>query len=241
MRTLALALTSGIAAIAAAPSALAQAPQPAAPPPLAEGAQINFAPAPPEGSVHDDRAADLNQAPPLRPRPQGLVVESALGALGFAGRFRHVAPPAYLFRTQVGFEVLRWLMIYAAGEVSLTDTGESQDASHSIAFGMVDFGGGLRVTIHATERVAVFVEGEGGAMTAIVPHNALTVLGFHNAESLNPAIAARLGVEWYQVDRHLALTAALGGRYATGFKDAIPSLSDIPLMWDLCGGLRYVF
>ena len=49
----------------------------------------------------------LAEAPPPRPRRKGLVLESTLGVLGFAGQFRHVAPPAYWLHAQLGYEVSR--------------------------------------------------------------------------------------------------------------------------------------
>jgi hypothetical protein len=104
---------------------------------------------------------------------------------------------------------------------------------------MWGFGGGVRGTLHATDRVAFFLQGEVGIVTALVPRGALTVLGYRDAENLNPQFGGRLGVEWYQVDRHFALTASLGGRLATGFARVL--LGDTPLMWDGSVGLRYTF
>jgi hypothetical protein len=160
--------------------------------------------------------------------------------LGFLGEFRHVAPPAYWLQGQLGFEVFRWLMVYGEAELAFTDTSESQDESHTIAVPMWGLGGGLRATVHASERIAFFGQVEVGALTAIVAHEALAVLGFRSVESLNAAFGGRLGVEWYQVDRHLALTAAAGTRYAQGFAKLLTS-GDVPLLWDGSVGLRYTF
>jgi hypothetical protein len=207
---------------------------------LPSDASIDFAAEPPEGKTHDERAEDLTRPPPPRPRPSGLVIEQSLGVLGFGGQFRHVAPPAVWARAQLGYEVLRWLMFYGDAELGYTDTGESQDESHTRAFPMWGFGGGVRATVHATERFAAYGQLEIGELEADVPHDALTVLGFRKAESLNLSYAARIGLEWYQVDRHLALFAALGGRDATGFAKVVGP-SDFPIMWDLGAGLRYTF
>ena len=97
-----------------------------------------------------------------------------------------------------------------------------------------------RATIRATDRVAFYAQGEVGALTADVPHDSLGVLGFPNAESLKLAYGARLGVEWYQVDRHMALFVAGGARYAQGFAKVIGP-ADLPLLWDAGAGLRYTF
>jgi hypothetical protein len=197
---------------------------------------------PPEGQAREDAPPSpeaIGEAPLPRPRYRGIVLASTLGVLGFGGRFRHVAPPAYWLQSQLGVEI-GWLMIFGDAEVALTDTSESLDESQSMAFAMWGFGGGARATIHATERVALYGQLEVGALTADVPHNSLVILGFHHAETLNPTYGCRLGVEWYQVDRHLALFVALGGRLAEGFAKSVGP-SDIPLVWDAGVGVRYTF
>jgi hypothetical protein len=240
VRALGLALAGGIAVVLA--TSVARAAAPAEPPTLSPDTKVDFAAQPPEGKLYDESAAGsaLGEPPPMRPRRAGLVVESSLGVLGFGGRFRNVAPPAYWLHTQVGYELLDWLMVYAEGEIALTDTGESQDESHTKAFPIWGFGGGVRATVHATARVAFYAQGEVGALSAIVPHGLLTVLGFRNAESLNLSAGVRLGAEWYQMNRHMALLVAAGGRYASGFAKVVGP-SDFPLMWDAALGLRYVF
>ncbi|HEX8792106.1 MAG TPA: hypothetical protein VF765_14230 [Polyangiaceae bacterium] len=180
------------------------------------------------------------EAPPVRPRHKGVVLETTAGALGFAGNFRHVAPPGFWLHTQLGYEVLRWLMVYGSAELALTDTSEAADPSHSMAFPIWGFGGGARVTVHATDRVAFFVQGDIGALTAYVPHESLAILGYPNAESPHLAIGGRLGVEWYQIDRHIALVAQGGARDAQGFSRSIGG-GDTPILWDAALGLRYTF
>jgi hypothetical protein len=244
-----------LATLVATRSALAQAaPQPArkssdAPAESNAAAidpSIEISPTPPKPSVGlsiqpgDRTQGEEGEAPPVRPRHQGVVLATNLGMLGFAGQFRHVAPPAYWIDGQLGFEALRWLMVFVEGEVAFTDTSESQDESHTIGVPMWGLGGGVRGTFHATERVAFYLQGAVGIFTALVPRGALTVLGFRDAENLNPQLGSRLGVEWYQVDRHYALTANVGGRLAEGFS-RILSPGDTPLMWDASVGLRYTF
>jgi hypothetical protein len=180
------------------------------------------------------------EAPPVRPRHKGHVLESTAGMLGFAGDFRHVSPPAFWLHTQLGYEVLRWLMLYGSAELAMTDTSEASDPSHVMAFPIWGFGGGARVTVHATDRVAFFVQGDIGALTAYVPHESLAILGFPNAESPHLYFGGRVGVEWYQIDRHIALVAQGGARDAQGFSSAIGG-GDTPILWDVALGLRYTF
>ncbi len=183
--------------------------------------------------------APLEAPPPMR-RHKGLVLESSLGGLGFLGQFRHIAPTAPWYHAQLGFEITRWLMLFGEGELAFTSTSTGEDLSHSYAFPIFGFGGGARITLHATDRVAFYVQGSLGAMKADVPQGALQNLGFRNAESLQASFAGRLGVEWYQIDRHLALGAAIGIRDATGFAK-LAAKSDSGLMADASAVIRYTF
>lgn len=169
-----------------------------------------------------------------------MVVESRVGALAFLGDFKHIAPTAPWFHVDVGYEFLKWLAVFAYGELSFTDTSEAQGPSNSVAFPIYGFGGGPRATVHATPRVAFFVEGDVGAMRADVPHGALLDLGYGKAETFGVTFGGRLGVEWYQVDRHLALGLGVGVRDATGFAQQFLSTSP-PLMLDASAAIRYTF
>ena len=223
---------------AASPSLPAAAP---APPTPAEGETplpVASATASPEAPSFFAEAPA--EAPPPLPRKKGLVLESSLGALGFGGSFRHVAPTAYWLHAQLGYEVLRWLMLFGEGELAYTDTSIAQDPTKARAFPIVGFGGGLRATVHASDRVAIFAQADLGAMKADVPRNALLILGFRDAETFSPYFGARLGVEWYQVDRHFAIGAAFGMRDAQGFA-RLAATADTPLMWDAGATIRYTF
>jgi hypothetical protein len=213
---------------------------------LAPDAQINISTSAPEGKTSEPDTtlpAPPPEVPPGRPRHKGVVVETTAGMLGFAGQFRHVAPPAPWLHGQVGYEIFRWLMVFGESELALTDTSEAETESQSMGVPIFAFGGGVRGTLHITERVALFLQGDLGEMEAMVPQGSLALLGFANAESLNLYFGGRVGFEWYQVDRHLALVAQGGLRDAQGFqmKQAFVPTSDTPLMWDAALGLRYTF
>lgn len=214
---------------------------------LAPDAKVQISTSAPEGKTSEPDAAlpaPSPEAPPARPRHKGLVVETTAGMLAFAGQFRHVAPPAFWLHGQLGYEIWSWLMVFGESELAMTDTSEAQDESHALSFPMFGFGGGLRGTVHVTERVAFFVQGDVGALEALVPKDSLSILGYSSAESLNPYFGGRLGFEWYQVDRHLALVAQGGARDAQGFGRTElngPGGGDTPLMWDIALGLRYTF
>jgi hypothetical protein len=213
---------------------------------LPSDAHIEIAPEPPEAKPLDAQGhpsgtepTDLAEAPlSPRPRHKGLVLESTLGVLGFAGQFRHVAPPAYWMHAQLGYELLSWFMLFGESELAFTDTSEAQSASRS--FPMWGIGAGARAGLHFSERVAGFVQADVGALMASVPHDALAYLGYRGAESLGAQFGGRVGLEWYQKDRHIALCAQGGPRIAQGFSKFDGS-GGPPLMWDAAVGLRYTF
>ncbi len=180
------------------------------------------------------------EAPPPLPHKKGLVLESSLGALGFLGSFRRVAPTAPWLHTQLGYELFKWLMFFGEGELAFTDTSNAQDASKTRAFPIFAFGGGGRFTLHFTERTAIFAQGDLGLMKADVANNAFALLGYRKAERLGLYFGGRLGFEWYQIDRHLALGVQVGVRDATGFAKTIGG-GDTPVMWDGGVALRYTF
>jgi hypothetical protein len=213
-----------------------------APPPnapvLSEDVHVDIATTPPEGQA--TLPTPPPEAPPPRPRSSGLVLEQTAGVLGFAGQFGRVAPPAYWMHTQLGYELLPWLLLFGEGELAFTTTGESQDESHSIAFPIWGFGAGARGTMMVSQRVGVYLQVDAGAVSAYVPHGALADLGFRNAEALGAQLGGRLGVQWHATDRHIALCLEAGARDATGFARTIGS-GDFALLWDASAGLRYTF
>jgi hypothetical protein len=156
------------------------------------------------------------------------------------GQFRHVSPPAIWLHTQLGWELTKWLMLFGEGELAFTDTSEASSESQARAFPIFGFGGGARVTVHVTERVALWAQGSLGALKADVPHNALANLGYRDAEALGLSLHARAGVDWYQMDRHMALSLGVGLRDASGFAKSAQK-SDTPLMADLGAAIRYTF
>lgn len=179
------------------------------------------------------------EAPPEAPRRHGFVIESSLGAMGFAGRFGNLVPPAFWLHTQLGYEIWRWFMVFAEAEMAFTQTSLGLDPSKNRVVPIFGFGGGLRVTLHFTERVAMYVQGNAGAIEADVPRGALAISGFADAESFGPYFGGRLGLEWYQVNPHIALALSGGPRAILNFSRAVGS--DLPLAWDAQASLRYTF
>ncbi|HSO39778.1 MAG TPA: hypothetical protein VLT33_44935 [Labilithrix sp.] len=180
------------------------------------------------------------EAPPPPPYKATVVIDSSLGALLFLGKFGKTAPPAPWIRTQVGYEIFKWLMAFGEGELAFTDTSRSQDPPKTRAFPIFGFGGGARFTARFTDRFGAYLQGSVGAMKADIRTNALGIIGFKDAESLGIYFAGRLGLEWYQLDRHFGLGLTSGLRDATGFKRR-GGASDTPLAFDAGASIRYAF
>lgn len=212
-----------------------------------EAAEPVEAPAPTQIDLaKDTKPASANEepvaveAPPPAPYKKTLVLDSSIGVVAFLGQFRKVAPPGPWMHVQLGYEVLRWLMLYGEGELAFTDTSNLQPPPNTRAFPMFGFGGGARFAMRLTERFGVYLQGSIGALKADVATNALGLLGFRGAEALDVSLGSRLGVEYYQIDRHFALGLNVGIRLARGFEKTGAS-TDTPAALDGGASLRYAF
>lgn len=180
------------------------------------------------------------EAPPPPPRHSGLVLQSNLGALFFPGSFGKLSPPAPHFRVALGYEIFKWLMAFGEGEIAFGSTAVANDAPYTRTFPIWGFGAGVRGTLPIGTRVGLWLEAAPGFWTAQTATNALGVLGFRDAESLGFFVRGRVGVDWYQIDRHFALFVAGGARFAPSFTYATGS-AGLPLVAEASAGLRYTF
>lgn len=188
----------------------------------------------------EDLTAPAPEAPPPPPYKKTLVIDSSIGALAFLGQFKKIAPPAPWMHIQLGYELFKWFMVYGEGELAFTDTSNKQDPPKTRTFALFGFGGGGRFSIRFTDRFGIYAQGGLGLMKADVPNNSLGILGFRDAETLGLYFGARLGVEWFQIDRHFALGLNGGVRTAQGFAK-LGAGTDSPLAVDGGAALRYAF
>jgi hypothetical protein len=188
-----------------------------------------------------DRERDIPvDAPPPEPHRKGFVLDASAGALFFAGQMGKVATPAPHFRVLFGYEPFKWLLVFGRGEMAFSTTANAEDPPYTRAFPLFGFGAGLRATGHLTERVAVYGEGSLGFLKCDIATRALVNLGLPDAEKLKPDVGGRVGIEWYQLDRHYALGIAGGVRLATGLSRLGPK-NDTPLLAETQLTLRYTF
>lgn len=246
-----LALACAFACVTYASGARADEPAPAATPGAAASQQPGGpAMAPTDVDLEKDTRASAAlgadvpmaplEAPPPPPYKKTLVLDSSLGAMVFLGEFGKVAPPAPWLHTQLGYELFKWFMLFGEGDLAFTDTSGSQPQPKTRVFPIFGFGGGARFTLRFTERFGVYLQGSLGGMTADVRTNALGLIGYRDAESLGVYAGGRIGLEWYQLDRHFALGLTSGIKHAGGFKKT-GGASDTPLAFDAGASLRYAF
>ena len=239
-----LSLAAGSLAFAAMPrTALAEEPPVVAPAgPVITPTSVDLEKDTQSSALNGEVAEAPAESPPPPPYKSTLVIDTSLGALVFLGKFGRTAPPAPWIRTQVGYEVFKWLMAFGEGELAFTDTSGSQEPPKTRAFPIFGFGGGARFTVRFTDRLGVYLQGSVGAMKADIRTNALGIIGFKDAESLGPYLGGRLGLEWYQIDRHFALGVTTGVRDALGFKrSGAGAAGDTPLVFDAGASIRYAF
>jgi hypothetical protein len=191
----------------------------------------------PEGAA-DVSATDDDLVPPPPPRHKGFVVESTIGAFGQLGTMSHISPIAPWFRLQFGYEPLRWLMVFAEGDLVLTNTAYAAQPPPRRTYALWGIGGGLRATVKASDRVGFYVQASAGG--AEVTDDVLGIYGYPDANKFNLYLAGELGLEWYQVSPHFALALHGGLRdYTATFKRQ--ESSQAPLAWVSGLALRYTF
>ncbi|MET0791442.1 MAG: hypothetical protein ABW061_07965 [Polyangiaceae bacterium] len=189
-------------------------------------------------TLTDSGTDEEELAPPPPPRHKGFVVESGIGAFGQIGEMKNISPVAPWFHLQFGYEPFKFLMVFAESDLMLSNTSYAHQPPPTRTYSLWGVGAGLRGTAKVSERVGLYLQGSVGG--AEVSTDVLYSYGYRNADQFNLYLAGELGVEWYQVSPHLALTLHGGVRDYTGtFKR--DSSSQPPLAWVSAVGLRYTF
>ena len=162
------------------------------------------------------------------------MLDTTIGAMGFLGRLKTVSPTASMIHVSLGYEPLRWLLVFAESDLAFTSTRYAPPLRGYVIYG---FGAGARFTVPVSERVSIYGQADLGETAA--SRDVLVVYGFRDANSLNMYFGAGAGVEWYQVDPHYALALNGGVRKAQSFEQA--GRSDPAIAWLSGLALRYTF
>lgn len=178
------------------------------------------------------------EAPPPPPRHHGIFVESGIGAFGHLGPLKNISPVSPAFSLKLGFEPLSFFLIFGEAELSIANTSYATLPPPSRTYRLYNFGGGGRLTIPLAEILGVFVEGSFGLSR--ISEDVLAVYGYLDANQLNPYLGARVGVEWYPTNPHLAFGLGGGVRsYNAGLKRQ--RSSDPALAWSVGPTIAYRF
>jgi hypothetical protein len=189
-------------------------------------------------ALADQGAGEEELVPVPPPRHRGFVVESSIGMLGQIGEMKHTSPIAPWFHLQVGYEPLRFLMVFVEGDLVLSNTSYAAPPPPQRTYGLWGVGAGLRGTVKASERVGLYLQASIGG--AEVTDDVLSTYGYNDADKFNLYLAAELGAEWYQISPHWALAVHGGVRdYTATFKREFSNLP--PLAWVSGLALRYTF
>jgi hypothetical protein len=190
------------------------------------------------GSRDVDAVEEQPEAPPPPPRAQGFVLQGSVGALGHLGPLKNVSPTAPWFHLLFGFEPLSFLMAFVEGDVAFASTSYANPPPEPRSYAFYGFGGGLRLTLHPTDRVGVYAQGSVGFSS--ISEDVLHVYGYEDADSLNLYYGGMLGVEWYQVNPHYALALHGGVRnYDAGMARDVGGGAAIA--WIGGASIRYAF
>ncbi len=148
------------------------------------------------------------------------------------------SPPASLLHVQLGYEPFRWLMVFGEAELGYTSTRYAPSPPSSRGYAIWALGAGLRATVKPTDRFGIYLQGDIGGMKA--DSDVLRTYGFREADLLNVYYGGMLGLEWYQIDPHLALATSAGIRRTTGF-DGSRLVAEAARSWLGGVSLRYTF
>jgi hypothetical protein len=233
----ALALTGLLAALAVARNAQADAKEEEAAPGPSQ-AQIEAFLSSKPASADVSKAPDAPEAPPPPPRRHGFVVESSAGVMGLMGGLKHVSPTAPWLRTAFGWEPFHWLMVLAQGDIAIASTAYANPPPDPKGYVLWGAGAAVRFGLQPTTALGLYLQGELGA--ASVTSDVLSTYGFKDANKVGPYFGGVLGVEWYQINPHMALVANGGVRsYASVLNRTIGG--ETALAWTGSAGLKYTF
>lgn len=183
-----------------------------------------------------DTASRDPDVPEPPPRHHGVVFEGSVGAMGHLGNMRDVSPVAPWFRLQVGYELLDWLMLFGQGDIALSNTSLAHRPPAERTYALFGAGGGARLTWAAFHSVSLYLQAEAGVSS--VTEDVLSTYGYPDADRVHPFAGAAIGVEWYQLSPHYALSISGGARdYFENFERIHGSRP--PWVWFSSVAIRY--
>jgi hypothetical protein len=191
------------------------------------------------GAKTADEGELPDETPLPAPREHGLVVESGLGFVSQVGSLKHIAPTAPWFQVRLGYEIFDWMMPFLEADIAFANTSYATAPPPPRSYFHYGAGAGLRFTIPIGDIIGILAQGSLG-LAAVSEQNVLSIYGFPDADEPNLYVGGELGVEWYQVNPHLAL-AAHGGVRSYGGGLTRDRGTDPPIALLGSASLRYAF
>ena len=177
------------------------------------------------------------EAPPPPPPHRGLVVESSIGALGHVGDLKDVSPPGARVGALVGYEIFDWVMILVTADVAFHNTSFGSRPPEPRGYALYGGAGGCASRCDPPRTSASSCRAPSVPRAPAKMCSQRTV---PRGTSHEPYFGASLGLEWYQVNPHLALALQGGVRnYREGLTRQRASSG--ALAWHSALALRYAF
>lgn len=177
------------------------------------------------------------EVPPPPPRHRGLVVEASPGVYFPVGAMRHVSPPSPWLQVSVGYELAHWFMLLGHADLTIASTSYAAEPPPPRTYAQYGVGAAGRFQLTFNEWLAAHAQVELGMSE--VTEDVLTVYGYDDADELGLFFGGRLGVEWLQVNPHLALALQGTVRNYPNLERALDD--DPPLVVIGALALRYAF
>jgi hypothetical protein len=211
------ALASLVVLSACAGARAAQAAEAPAERPLTTGEIEEWLERPSTAPPIDEATPGPEEAPPPSPRRHGVTLESSVGAAMHLGPLSHITPTSPWFHLKLGFEPWRWLMVFAETDLGFSTTSYAHPPPPARTYRMYGFGGGLRGTVAFSDRFGAYLEGSAGLAEA--SSDVLQVYGYLHSTEWSPYFGGQLGLDWYPMNPHLAVSVHGGVRsYQAGLR-----------------------
>jgi hypothetical protein len=166
---------------------------------------------------------------------RGFYLEARVGGRGFVGGLAPLVAPGLSTRVTGGYELLDYVALGAAFELSLHETDAPAPPART-SLQMISAAAELRLRLPLHVRFALQLDGEIGVLTIL--GNALESYGLPDAHRLGLAYGAGLGFDWHLSSPHHSLGLMLHGRGAPNLDDPA---SDPTFAIGASVYLRYVF
>jgi hypothetical protein len=176
------------------------------------------------------------EAPLPAPRARGFVIEGGVGALGHLGDMQNVSPISPWFRLQLGYELFDWLMLFGEGDVALSTTRFAHRPPEQRSYALFGAGLGARLAWQPVDVLGFYLQGDAGLSS--VSEDVLASYGYPDADRLRPYVGGGIGIEWFQISPHYALSWFGGARdYLQNFERTYGTRP--PLVWLSGLSVRY--